>query len=177
MYPHFIWLSAGPANDMQYIHYSTYVHAWANDETFWWVCIQKASQRPRSYSIFLFEWPCWWKLAWFKRSDIFTKLDRIMFKKRVLFRCVKRLNFYVKFWCQIPKSKLTKLLLALTMFSRKNQNSARNKVNHLDEKNPNGLNMILSVISDLFYFFSWKCEKTKNLSILSYMKINNQGGF
>ena len=51
----------------------------------------------------------------------FLKLDRIMFRKRVLFRYVKRLNFYVKFWCQIPKSKLTKLLLALTMFSRKNQ--------------------------------------------------------
>lgn len=120
-----------------------------------------------TFLLFLYEWPCWWKLAWFKRkrNDIFTKTFELL---------------HVKFWCHIPKSKLTKLLLA--MFSRKTKHdfriySAHNKANHLDEKKPKWsqyhFNMILSVISDLRFFV-----KTENpqKSVLT-MKIYNQEGF
>ena len=61
--------------------------------------------------MFLFEWPCWWKLTWFKRSDIFGhfhKIDNVMLRRRewmyYICRCVKRLKFYVKFWWQILMS-------------------------------------------------------------------------
>ena len=142
------------------------VHAWANDETFLWVCIQKACQRPRSYSSFMNGLV---DENWLGSSESETTF------------LLKRLNFYMSnsdvtfqnpSWrnCCSPcfhgkPNTISEFTLHIT------------KQIILTKKNPKWsqyhFNMILSVISDLRFFVR---TESPQKSVLT-MKINNQEGF